>query len=500
MTRLGDFLGYAAGLRAFVRTSISPDEARARIERQLHARAETFLDVLDRAVYRTAQSPYRPLLARAGVELGDVQALVRADGVEAALERLFDEGVHVSLAESKQRASEFDNPLLTSAYPALTGGSRGTRRPLAIDLAQLDHEAASHCLFLEAFELRPRPFVLWRVHPPSPSGVNNALRQLKSGGTVDAWFTPYTPPRNLESLKFAVFTSYTVRSAKLPSPRYCAPDNAVRFAEWLAARRSPAFADVQAGLGVRACTAATTHGIDISGTLFRFGGEPFTEGKRQAVAAAGARAVCHYTMGETGRIAVACGDPATFDDMHFLSDKLAVVQRERSAFWFTTLMPNSPKVLLNVESGDSGELETRTCGCPLGLLTTHMHGVRSYEKLTSEGNTFLGTDLLTLLEEVLPQRFGGAPTDYQLVEEEDEGVPVLAVVAAPSVGVLDEDAVLDAVYSYMRAERRNRLMADFWREAQTLRVVRRQPEMTAGGKILPLHRARPASPRPTAPR
>jgi len=165
---------------------------------------------------------------------------------------------------------------------------------------------------------------------------------------------------------------------------------------------------------------------------------------------------------------------------------------------FTTLLATSPKILLNVESGDYGELATRRCSCPLSLLTTHVRGVRSYEKLTSEGNTFLGGDLLTLLEQALPQRFGGSPADYQLVEEEHDGVPALALVVDPSVGALDERELLAAVYSYMRAKRRNRLMADFWREAETVRVVRRQPEMTDAGKILPLHRAPQQSRPPSA--
>jgi hypothetical protein len=379
------------------------------------------------------------------------------------------------------------------------------RRPLAIDLRQLDYESASHCLFLEAFGLRQRPFVLWRVQPPSPSGLNNSLRHIKSGGSVDAWFTPYTPPRTLESAKFAAFTAYAARRARIPPPRHRAASDAADVARWLATQPAPAFADMQAGLGVRTCLAATAQGIDISGTFFRFGGEPFTDGKADAVRAAGCRAVCHYTMGEAGRIAVACGDPATFDDMHFLSDKLAVLQREKQlgdgirigAFHFTTVLPTSPKILLNVESDDYGDLTTRDCGCPLGRagLTTHIHGVRSYEKLTSEGNTFLGSDLLTLLERVLPQRFGGTAGDFQLVEEEVDGLPVVSLVVDPSVGALDESALLDVAFDYMRSERRNRLMADFWREAQTVRVVRRPPRMTSAGKILPLHLARAPSPR-----
>jgi hypothetical protein len=52
--------------------------------------------------------------------------------------------------------------------------------------------------------------------------------------------------------------------------------------------------------------------------------------------------------------------------------------------------------------------------------TTHLRDIRSQEKLTAGGMTFLDTDLIRVLEEVLPARFGGAPTDYQLVEEEAE--------------------------------------------------------------------------------
>ena len=48
--------------------------------------------------------------------------------------------------------------------------------------------------------------------------------------------------------------------------------------------------------------------------------------------------------------------------------------------------------------------------------TTHIHTIRSWEKLTSEGMTFCGHDLIRLIEEVLPARFGGRPTDYQFVE------------------------------------------------------------------------------------
>jgi hypothetical protein len=520
LTELADFAGYARRFNSFARERIDPGEARARIEAQLRRRDESFLDVLQRAVYGNPGSPYRGLLGSAGLELGDVVALLRNEGLEGALGRLFDAGVYVTLDEFKGRVPldrrgvslpaghrAFDNPLLSSRYRAASGGSRGVRRPLAIDLEQLDHESASHCLFLEAFDLRTRPFVLWRVQPPSPSGVNNSLRHVRSGGSVAAWFTPYEAPRSVESLKFALFTAYTIRmgralGAPLQPPRYCPPAEAMRIATWLADRTREgraAFCDTQAALGVRACRAAQAAGLDISGTFFRFGGEPFSEGKAAVVAAAGCQAVCHYTMGETGRIAVACGDPHTFDDMHVLTDKLAVLQRAKTvadgitvgAFHYTALMPTSPKVVINVESDDYGELQERRCACPLGEagLGTHVRGVRSYEKLTAEGNHFLGSDLLTLVESLLPARFGGGPGDYQLVEEELEGLPKVSVVVHPSLGDLDDGEVVAAVLSHLRSERRNQLMADIWRDGGTLRVVRREPHMTSAGKILPLHLA-----------
>jgi hypothetical protein len=203
-------------------------------------------------------------------------------------------------------------------------------------------------------------------------------------------------------------------------------------------------------------------------------------------------------MGETGRIGGACGNPHALDDVHIFRDRLAVLQRDRSvdgsgltvgALHYTTLTASSPKLMINVESDDYGVLEERDCGCVLGELGLglHLHGIRSYEKLTSEGNHFLGTDLLALVDEILPGRFGGEPTDYQLVEEEVSGLPKVTVVIRPGVGAVPEDEVVSAVVDFLRAEPRNRLMAEVWEQGDTLRVVRREPSLTRAAKILPLH-------------
>lgn len=54
----------------------------------------------------------------------------------------------------------------------------------------------------------------------------------------------------------------------------------------------------------------------------------------------------------------------------------------------------------------------------------------------------LDKDIIPVLEEVLPARFGGAPTDYQLLEEEGTaGNPRLRLLVHPRLGELDPRAV-----------------------------------------------------------
>ena len=67
-------------------------------------------------------------------------------------------------------------------------------------------------------------------------------------------------------------------------------------------------------------------------------------------------------------------------------------------------------------------LKQGLASCPLERYgyTEHISRIRSYSKLTGEGVTLVGSEMLRILEEVLPSRFGGSPLDYQLLEEEDE--------------------------------------------------------------------------------
>jgi hypothetical protein len=121
-------------------------------------------------------------------------------------------------------------------------------------------------------------------------------------------------------------------------------------------------------------------------------------------------------------------------------------------------------------------------------LNVHLSKVRSYEKLTGEGVTFVGADLERLLDEILPQRFGGNPGTYQLVEEEVDGRPKISIVVSPSVGPLSDEDVISAVIEWLTARPAGgRLMSAIWEQMKSLQVVRREPYQTARAKVLPLH-------------
>ena len=96
-----------------------------------------------------------------------------------------------------------------------------------------------------------------------------------------------------------------------------------------------------------------------------------TDARARSLAHAGCRASICYGMGEVRRIGQPCGAPAALDDVHVLVDKLALIRRERllpggvsvMVNVYTTLLPVTPKLMLNLESDDYGVVEERACGC-----------------------------------------------------------------------------------------------------------------------------------------
>jgi hypothetical protein len=508
---------FLVGMRPFLRSRLDLRGVHDDLHRQLAAREEAFASTVQRAVFDNPVSPYRRLLDWAGITFGDVAASLTEAGVDGTLERLYEAGVYVTLDEFKGyrpmqrpglelrvRAEDFDNPLPARRHEARTGGSTGSARPIFVDLDLIEHESAYHASFYAAAHATEQPVAIWHLAPPGAVGVKTALIQAKLGRPAEKWFSQ-SRARDA-ALRHSAFTRATIVTAvlcgtRIPSPEYTPAAQAPRVAAWLARKRAggaPAILVTTVSAAVRTCTAALEHGLDIAGTFFVLVGEPYTAAKAAVVAETGCRASCHYAMTEAGLIGLACQASEAPDDVHLVEDKIATIQCARQvgdkgetvpALFHTTLLPTTPKVMLNVESGDYGVRESRDCGC--GALPrafrSHLHTIRSYEKLTSEGMHFLGTDILGLVEDVLPARFGGHPTDYQLVEQEQGGLSTVTLVVRPAVGELDEDQIVGAVLEYLRARGHGyRLMTGVWTQGETLRVVRADPQITPGGKILPL--------------
>lgn len=511
MSALSDSAGFArfaAGVPRFYRGSAGVDLARL-----LAARSEAFLRVMQRGVYGCGHSPYRRLLDHAGVGPRELARLVEEQGVEGALTALHSEGVHVSIDEFKGRKPIrrgslriettdgcFDNPLLARHYAAATGGSGGRARRLRIDLDLLARESGYTRCLLANHGLEGRPLGLWRPAPFASAGLKTAMRMTRAGHPPQRWFSQ----TELRGWKARLLLGVSSQAGtRFPWPEHTPLDQVMRVVRWMeeaAVAGTPAHLDTTVSGAVRVCAAASRSGAFIEGSFFRVGGEPFTAGKASVIKAAGAVAAVGYSMSEVGMISVACPDSGIDDDGHLLEDKLAAIQRpvavggvEVEAMFLTTLAPECPKLMLNVESGDMALLEKRECGCLFGAAgyRRHIRLIRSYEKLCTEGMCFLGTELLCLLDEILPAEFGGHPGDYQFVEEERGGVSTVLLVANPELGPLDEAAVLRRCLDVLRDVPGGEVMTQLWRDAGALRLVRRVPFVTATGKIQPLRQAGP---------
>ncbi len=446
--------------------------------------------------------------------------MVRSRGIEGTLLALRESGVYVSFEEFKGRAplcrgevsfpvspGDFDNPFLSRQLLAETGGSTGAGRRIETDL---EHLAAISPYLMVAKSIHGAlgiPSALWRGPLPDGSGINNILRSACHGHLPDRWFTLSTPGYR-PAMRFRAADKVTVLAGRLfgrnvPVPEPLSLDGAGVIARWAGkaiAERGNCLIVTQVSRALRVAAASREEGISLEGAVFMVAGEPLTPGKERGIRASGARLFTTYGLAETGRIGMGCGSPEDGTDVHLMKDGFALIPYERRvpgpgisvpAFNITTLLPSTPKILLNVEVDDYGTLEERSCGCRLGELgfTEHLRGMRSFSKLTGEGVSLVGSEMMKILDEDLPARLGGSPLDYQLAEVEDEGgFTRLRLLVSPGVGPLDESVVLDTVMECLgRGSDAAGMARAIWNEAHSLQVERAEPVWSSRGKLMPLY-------------
>lgn len=469
-------------------------------------------------IFRNAASPYLPLLKAAGCELGDIQTLVKKDGLESTLGRLRREGVFFTFEEFKGRESverpgvsfevhndDFANPKSNRHVSTRTTGSTG--QPIKTWTSLEDRESWLPNLLtaLDVHRLVGAPSAwFW---PAEPSSVASSLAYSKLG-QPQAWFAPAGRRSPRDALvhglaRRMIASAARLGGVRLPKIEWVDPEDALPVARWAEKKlRVHGQCLVEAGVSgaLRLALASIENGIDLNGAAITGTGEPPTPAKVRAITRTGATWIPWYAFYEGGFAGTGCADPLDGTDVHFLADRLALIQHPRrvpgsdlmvDAFNFTSLASTAPQVLLNVEIDDFGIVESRNCGCAFGDLgyDTHLREIYSFRKLTGEGVTLVGSDMIRILDEVLPSRFGGSPLDYQLVEEEDEGsFTRLSLVIHPRVRIEDEAQVVVTVLNELAlAEGAVSMAGTIWAQLGTFRIRRTEPVTTGTrGKLMPL--------------
>ena len=507
---LAKFVRLARDVPPLMARPMTLAQARRIVAARLARREEAFLWLCEHAVFANPRSPYRRLLAAAGCELGDLRALVVRQGLEPALATLLRAGVYLTFDEFKGRRDvvrgslrmtcaedEFDNPLIATHLEAFSGGTRSAGTTVKLTLPYLADLAADTALALEAHGLDAYEHAIWL------QGFAPGYTYAMLGRSVTAWFHQAPLSRRHRAASRYIQLLARLAGRSLPPPHRVDVMDPEQVADWVEARRSEGrrvCVTTYASSAVRICLAAAARGRRLDHAAFVTLGEPFTATKASVVASVGARALVRYAFTEAGIVGYGCGAPHVSDDVHFAHHSYGLVQRTRAvsadgpdvdAFLFTSLLATAPKVLLNVESGDYGVLERCACDCSLGRagLDRHLSTIRSFEKLSSEGMTFVQTDLLRVLEERLPARCGGTGADYQVLEEEDDrGILRLLLLVSPVVKDVDVDHVRQAFLEELGGNGPfNRFAAGFWERAGTVEVRRQSPVATRAGKILPFH-------------
>jgi hypothetical protein len=516
---LGAAFAFLRSMPAFLRRPLTLEQAAASLRRRLAHRETDFLDLMDRAVYSDPGSPYSCLLAMAGCEQGDLKKLMSEEGLEGTLKVLARNGVFLTVDEFKGRrpvkrgsssftirSQDLQSPISGPHLPAHTGGSGGAPSLVSYGIESMRDRAVNILLSMSAQKGESWVKAVWGVSAGSAPVV---MRYSLFGCPVARWFVQVRPDSAglhpcYRWVSPAIRIAALIAGVDFPRPEHVPLTDPLPIARWMAeilrSGRVPHLYSFFSPI-VRLCREAHDAGIDLRGARFTATGEPATAGRLAEVRAVGAEIAVDYgSVDAGGPVSQSCLCPEEPDDVHFFEDLHAVVQPDAEkgsalppkALLLTSLRTASPLVLLNVSMGDQADLTRRSCGCPLDRLgwNLHLQNIRSFEKLTAAGMTFLDTDVVRILEEALPARFGGRSDDYQLVEEEDaRGNTHIILAVHPRVGPVDETAVrtafLDCIGSGRGAER---IMSLQWRQSGFPHIERRIPALSGKGKVLHIWR------------
>jgi len=494
---------------------ISLDECKTIIREGMARREENFLLTIKDQIYAYSKSPYLKLLELSRISYEDIKKMVFRQGIEDTLRTLKEEGVYVTYEEFKGnkavrrkgeafscRQRDFYNPFQRRLGEVYSGTSLGVATNIHWTSGYIMQKAVHLALALEIHKCFDAPLALWLPTLPAQIGLAPFILQ-KIGMRPRIWFSQAKmfPLEPLAYKAFFILNNLVSRRGdvfdEIPL-KYAGLQEAHIIAEWAARTiKDYSVCSIRTFVSgaVRICVAAKEHNLDIKNTTFIISSEPLTERRRREIEQSGCRVIHTYSASETGFIGCNChANGRETDDMHLFRDSFAVIQRPRwvesvgrdvGSFLFTSFYSGCPFVMLNMELGDYGSIEKRQCGCLFESygLDEHLYGIRSHEKITTEGMNSNISDILRVIEEVFPEKFGGASVDYQLVEEEkDHGLRRLVIYVSPQVGLPDERRMRNILFENISPNAKRDMRIKTWEQVNTLEIRRDYPLTTIRGK------------------
>ncbi len=515
---ISDLFRFYSDLYRFLGDKITLEDSKGIIAQRLKKRDEMFLEFIKEKIYENEECPYLKLIRTTGLEFEDIESFVASRGVESTLKELAERGVYLTIDEFKGRSvckrnghtfsireEDFNNLTSASGINGATGGTRSHGTPVFFNFDYIQEKSVLRRILLDAFDISDYPCIVWF---PDGLGLSVTLEIAKLGKPPLKWFFPLHWAIQKRSNWFSSFRYWlmiesivataSLRGVHLPRPEYIDFEDSIEVAKYLSdiiKKHGGCYVITYPNFALKACRAAKEKGLRIAGTWFLLGGEPFTDLKKKEIESVGAKGAGFYISTESGPISLTCPNPRETDDSHLLESHVAVIEKRREvkfssltvdAFLLTSFLSEGPKMLLNVEMGDFGVIEKRSCGCKLeklGLLE-HIHTIRSFEKMTGIRMSTLDNGLLRIVEEVLPGRFGGSVADYQIVEVEGDGITELDLLISPDISGINEKRVLETIMDKLRETGKNSgLSADMLEKIRNIKIKRENPKRTKVGKV-----------------
>ncbi len=508
---LAEVWKYSRMLRAIVqhlRSPLEPDPEGV-IRKQIDDRTDNFLAHAT-TVMSMPEHPYALMFRLAGCSYADLESSVRRDGIEATLEKLLEEGVFLTHDEFRGKkeivrsgrhipalASMWNNPASKGGYVHSSSGTSGRPVTTFSSVAAVRHGESMVRLLLREFNFSGKARV--NLAPILPGfGLFSAISAGRLIGGYDRWFA--TGGSTWKNLHYRIATRLLVAEVKLlglrvPYPTYLEQNDFLPAAEYIKKRLE---AGDQAGMNgfvsaiARVAEAALSNGLDLTGCWALSTGEALTDAKRQLIESAGIKVYSSYGTTDFGGIGMPCSQ-RTGNCAHVMKDAIALVSRTQESAWTdtqvnslyaTSLLPIAPRIFINAEIGDTGVIEKATCDCSYSKLgfDLQVRDVAAISKVTAQGVTIEITELVPLLEEKLPARFGGHSGDYQLCETEAGSQTEIVLRIRPGVSAAPPNDILKHFLDEVKRVYGGSLSVVSWLHSEGIRVEVVPPVLAATGK------------------